>query len=280
MSSDDRSDKSTSALQAYLKEIRHIDPLPMSEEMKLARCGSEDALQELVKHNLKYVVKVASRYKGMGLSFTDLINEGNIGMIHAAKRYNPDRRVKFITYAVWWVRQSILQALAYQAKVVRLPVKQAGLLTKITRKVEKLSQKYSREPTMEELAAELQMRMPTLETIMRVYRSYMSLDSPLNSEDDTTRFVDMLEADPFSSVEEDFIRLCLHHDIEKLLKSLAEREELVLRMRYGFDEPPMTLEQIGSRLGLTRERIRQIEKTAKEKLKAKSGIKALEDYLL
>jgi len=218
-------------------------------------------------------------YKGMGVSLTDLINEGNVGMIEASRRYDPNRGVKFITYAVWWIRQAILQALADQAKVVRLPVKQAGLLVKVTRTIEKLTQKLSREPTREELARELNIKLSTLETIMRVYRNYMSLDSPLNAGDDTTQFIDMLGSDSENSVEEDFIRLCLHHDMEKLLGCLSKREETILRMRYGFDEPPMTLEQIGRQMSLTRERIRQIEKVAKEKLRAKTGIRILEDYL-
>lgn len=248
--------------------------------MALARQGGEKALQELVKHNLKYVVKVAGRYKGMGLSFADLINEGNIGMIMAAQRYKADKNVKFITYAIWWIRQSIIKALADQAKVVRLPVKQAGLLLKVSKCINKMRQELSREPTMDELASEMNIKISSLDTIMRVYRSHMSLDSPLKDDDDSSaRFIDMLESGSGNCVEEDFVRLCLHHDIEQLLKTLTEREEAIMRMRFGFDEPPITLEGIGRRVGLTRERIRQIEKLAKEKLRSKTGIKVLEDYL-
>jgi len=272
-------ERDTSSLSAYLREISHLNPLSKSEEMALARAGGEKALQELVKHNLKYVVKVAGRYKGMGLSFSDLINEGNIGMIMAAQRYRADKEVKFITYAVWWIRQSIIKALADQAKVVRLPVKQAGLLLKVSRCIGKMRQQLSREPGMDELAREMKIKPSTLDTIMRVYRSYMSLDSPLKNDDNSTLFIDMLESEPGNSVEEDFIRLCLHHDIEKLLKTLTQREETIMRMRFGFDQPPATLEKIGKHVGLTRERIRQIEKLAKEKLRSRTGIKILEDYL-
>ncbi|HEB72856.1 MAG TPA: RNA polymerase sigma factor RpoD/SigA [Nitrospirae bacterium] len=274
-----RFEQNTSSLSVYLREIGHFDPLSKSEEMALARAGDDKALQELVKHNLKYVVKVAGRYKGMGLSFADLINEGNVGMIMAAQRYREDKGVKFITYAVWWIRQSIIKALADQAKVVRLPVKQAGLLLKVSRCIDKMRQKLSREPAMDELAHEMEIKLSTLETIMRVYRGYMSLDSPLKDEDNSTLFIDMLESESGNCIEEDFIRLCLHHDIEKLLKTLTKREEVIIRMRFGFDQPPATLERIGKRVGLTRERIRQIEKLAKEKLRSKTGIKILEDYL-
>ncbi len=200
-------------------------------------------------------------------------------MIMAAQRYRADKGVKFITYAVWWIRQSIIKALADQAKVVRLPVKQAGLLLKVSRCIDKMRQKLSREPAMDELAREMKIKPSTLETIMRVYRGYMSLDSPLKDEDNSTLFIDMLESESSNCVEEDFIRLCLHHDIDKLLKTLTKREEVIMRMRFGFDQPPATLERIGKRVGLTRERIRQIEKLAKEKLRSKTGIKILEDYL-
>lgn len=271
-------DEDVNPLQAYLKDIRGIHPLTRDEEVTLARTKTDAALGKLVERNLKYVVKVAHRYKGMGLSLTDLINEGNIGLMEAARRFDPERGVKFITYAVWWIRQSILQALSDQARIVRLPAKQAGLIFKVARAIEDLSQKLTREPTREELAAALGIKEETLLTIMRVYRNYMSLDTPLSGED-TTEFIDMLESETATSVEEDFIQLCLRHDIEKLLGGLDARGEKVLRLRFGFDGPPMTLEQIGGVLGLTRERIRQLEKEAKRKLMTLAGIKALEEYL-
>lgn len=275
----DGSDSHGDPMRAYLKEISGLNPLTRAEERKLALLGDKRSLDTLVVRNLKYVVRVANRYKGMGLGLSDLINEGNIGLIEAARRFDPDRKVKFITYGVWWIRQSILRALAEQSRVVRLPVKQAGLIKKITRAVSKLKQKNQKEPDMEELAKELRMKQTTLEAVMRVFREYMSLDSPLSDEEGSVRFIDMMEADPDHSVEDDFITLCLHHDIDRLLGGLPVKEEEVLRLRFGFDEPPMTLEEVGKRVGLTRERVRQIEKSAKLKLRSRHNLSLLEDYL-
>lgn len=269
----------SSTLSSYLAEIRNITPLSKAEELKLAQVGDEKSRQELVRRNLKYVVMVANRYKGLGLSVIDLINEGNIGMIEASKRFDPERKVKFITYAVWWIRQAILQALSDHARIVRLPVKQAGLMQKITRNIEEMTKKNSKEPSVEDLAEEMGLKVSALETVMRVYRTYMSLDTPLNGEDDSVEFLDMLQTTGQNSIEEDFIQLCLHHDVGKMLEGLSERERQVIKLRYGFDSPPMTLEVIGAKLGLTRERIRQIEKIAKEKLRARSGARILEEYL-
>lgn len=271
-------DSDGDSLNAYLRDISDIHPLSKAEERHLADTGDDESLRKLVERNLKYVVMVANHYKGMGISLPDLINEGNVGMMQAALRFRPDKNVKFITYAVWWVRQSIFRALAEQASVVRLPIKQAGLLSKISKAVEQLRHALSREPVLEEVAEKLMMKPVSLERVMRVYRGYMSLDSPLNDERGTL-FIDMLEADPEHSVEEDYFRLCLHHDIKKLMHKLPERQEAVLRMRYGFDEPPMTLAGIGKRLGLTRERVRQIEKSAKNKLRSAMSLTHLEDFL-
>lgn len=266
------------SLRAYLRDIRGLNPLTRAEETELARDGGEEALQKLVERNLKYVVMVANRYKGMGMSMSDLVNEGNIGMVTAAHRFRSDKGVKFITYASWWVRQSILRALAEQARVVRLPLKQAGLLSRITRAVEALTQELRREPRVDEVARRLRIKLSTLEIILRVYRDYISLDSPI-SDDNRQSYMDILQPEDDISVEEDFVRLCMHHDMAKLLGELPERDAAVLRMRYGFDEPPMTLEEIGKRLKLTRERIRQIEKAAKKALRAKTKVRILEDYL-
>jgi RNA polymerase primary sigma factor len=273
-SSSDRGDP----LAAYLKEISHLSPLSREEEKRLATSGGKQDLEELVTHNLKYVVMVANRYKGMGLSLPDLINEGNIGLMEAARRFDPKRGVKFITYAVWWVRQSILRAMAEQSGVIRLPVKQAGLISRTTKTIERLTHELKREPNLDEVAAAMKVKRQTLTTILRVYRDYVSLDSPLSDEDDTVRFVDMLESDPGGSMEADYVRLCFHKDIARLLSELPPRERDVLRMRYGFDDSPMTLEEIGKRMDLTRERIRQIEKVAKEKLRTRTSLKILEDY--
>ena len=266
------------SFKAYLKDIRGLNPLTPAEEMNLARDGGTDALHKLVERNLKYVVMVANRYKGMGMSISDLVNEGNIGMITAAHRFKYEKGVKFITYASWWVRQAILRALAEQARVVRLPVKQAGLLSRITRAVETMSKELQREPRVDEVARRLRIKLPTLEIILRVYRDYVSLDSPI-SDDNRLSYIDLLQPDMEMSLEEDFIRLCLHHDMAKLLDELPARDSAVLRMRYGFVDAPMTLDEIGKRMGLTRERVRQIEKAAKDKLRMKTKVGILEDYL-
>lgn len=266
------------SFRAYLKDIRGLTPLTHAEEMKLARDGGVDAIHKLVERNLKYVVMVASRYKGMGMSMSDLVNEGNIGMITAAHRFKSEKGVKFITYASWWVRQAILRALAEQARVVRLPLKQAGLLSRITRAVELLTKELHREPRVDEVARRLRIKLSTLEIILRVYRDYISLDSPI-SDDNRLSYMDILQPESEMSLEEDFIRLCLHHDMSKLLDELPVRDAAILRMRYGFENPPMTLEEVGKMMGLTRERVRQIEKAAKEKLRMKTKVGILEDYL-
>ena len=275
----DGSDSHGDPMRAYMKDIGNLNPLTRAEERKLALLGDKKSLDTLVVRNLKYVVRVANRYKGMGLGLTDLINEGNVGLIEAARRFDPERKVKFITYGVWWIRQSILRALAEQSRVVRLPVKQAGLIKKITRTVSNLKQKNQKEPSIEELAKELSMKPATLEAVMRVFREYSSLDSPLSGEEGSATFIDLMEADPEHSVEDDFISLCLHHDIERALNDLPGKEEEVLRLRFGFDEPPMTLEEVGRRVGLTRERVRQIEKSGKTKLRSWHNLSLLEDYL-
>lgn len=266
------------SFKAYLRDIRGLNPLTRAEEAALVRDGGEGALQKLVERNLKYVVMVANRYKGMGMPMSDLVNEGNLGMLTAVHRFKSEKGVKFITYAVWWVRQSILRALAEQARVVRLPLKQAGLLSRISRSVEAMTKELNREPRVDEVARRLRIKLSTLEIILRVYRDYISLDSPL-SDDTRLSYMDILRPEDETSVEEDFIRLCLHHDMAILLDELPARDAAVLRMRYGFEEPPMTLEETGKRLGLTRERVRQIEKAAKEKLRAKTKVRILEDYL-
>lgn len=266
------------SFRAYLKDIRGLNPLTHAEETSLAQDGGTQALHKLVERNLKYVVMVANRYKGMGVAMSDLVNEGNIGMITAAHRFKSEKGVKFITYASWWVRQAILHALADQSRVVRLPIKQAGLLSRITRGVEALTKELNREPRVDEVARRLRIKLSTLEIILRVYRDYISLDSPI-SDDNRLSYMDMLRPEVETSLEEDFIRLCLHHEMTKLLDELPEREASILRMRYGFEEPPMTLDEIGKRIGLTRERVRQIEKAAKEKLRMKTKVGILEDYL-
>ena len=265
-------------LWAYLKDISSIKPLSGKEEKILAAKGDQKSLNELVKRNLKYVVSVANRYKGCGLSLSDLINEGNIGLIEAAKRFDPQKGVKFITYAVWWIRQSILHALAEQAGSVRLPIKQAGLLYKISAKYRELFLSLKREPTSEDVAKVLNISLEDVESVMRVYRFHLSLDTPLKENEDTS-YLDMLASSTEHPVDEDILLLSLKKEIEGLLSELSPREKRILKMRFGFSKEPMTLEEIGKKIGLSRERVRQIEKRAKSKLFSKAKTNDVKDYL-
>jgi RNA polymerase primary sigma factor len=269
------------SLSSYLKEIRDIPVLSREEEQILARKmikGSKEAMDMLIRSNLKYVVSVANKYKGCGLSLLDLINEGNIGLIQAAKRFDPDKGVKFITYGVWWIRQSIMHALAEQSGTVRLPIKQAGKLYKIGEKYQELKQAHGREPTTDELAKELDQTEEEIDTILRVYRSHLSLDAPISDGEDT-RYLDLLESKDMPSIEENLVRTSMTNAVADLLEELPPREQKILRMRFGFDGDPMTLEEIGKKIGLSRERIRQIETKAKRRLRARARMKALHDYL-
>ncbi len=269
------------SLSSYLKEIRGIPVPTRDEEQRLARDmikGSREAMDQLIQGNLKYVVSVANKYKGCGLSLLDLINEGNIGLIQAAKRFDPDKGVKFITYAVWWIRQSIMHALAVQSGTVRLPMKQAGKLYKIGEKYQEFRQAKEREPTTDELAKELDQTVEEIDNILRVYRNHLSLDAPITEGDDT-RYLDMLESKDMPSIEEGLVRSSLASEVNALLQELSPREQEILKMRFGFNGDPMTLEEIGKKIGLSRERIRQIETKAKRRLRARAQMKALHDYL-
>ncbi len=269
------------SLGAYLKKISNIPLLSREEEVALARRiqqGDTEAEHDLVRHNLRYVVSVANRYKGSGLPLLDVINEGNIGLIQAARRFDPERGVKFITYAVWWIRQAIMHALADQSSTVRLPVKQAGILYKIAENFNKLQKKLSREPTNDELAEALSLPIEEMEALLRVYRTHLSLDAPVGEYEDTS-YLDLLEETSMPSVEEQVLHRALASEVNSLLESLPPRERKVLRMRFGMDGKPQTLEEVGKQMNLSRERIRQIEKKAKGRLKARARLKAVRDYL-
>jgi RNA polymerase primary sigma factor len=269
------------SLGAYLKKISNIPLLSREEEVAMARRiqqGDPEAEHDLVRHNLRYVVSVANRYKGTGLPLLDLINEGNIGLIQAARRFDPERGVKFITYAVWWIRQAIMHALADQSSTVRLPVKQAGILYKIAESFNKLQKKLSREPTNDEQAEALGLPIEELEALLRVYRTHLSLDAPVGEYEDTS-YLDLLEETGMPSVEEQVLHSALASEVNALLETLPPRERKVLRMRFGMDGKPQTLEEVGKQMNLSRERIRQIEKKAKGRLKARARLRAVRDYL-
>ncbi|MFQ5691548.1 MAG: sigma-70 family RNA polymerase sigma factor [Nitrospinota bacterium] len=248
------------SLSSYLKEIRNIPVLTREEEQALARKvikGDREAMDKLIRSNLKYVVSVANKYKGCGLSLLDLINEGNIGLIQAAKRFDPNKGVKFITYAVWWIRQAIMHALAEQAGTVRLPIKQAGKLYKIGEKYQELKQANGREPTTDELAKELDQTAEEIDSILRVYRSHLSLDAPISDGDDTS-YLDLLESKDIPSVEENLVRSSLHQVVEEMLAELSPRERQILQMRFGFEREPMDLAEIQKEMGLSGEAIRNL----------------------
>jgi RNA polymerase primary sigma factor len=277
----DRYSVTGDSLQAYLRKIEKIPLLTRAEEVELAtraQAGEQEALDKFIRSNLRYVVTVARKYIGCGLSLSDLINEGNIGLIQAAKRFDPGRGVKFITYAVWWIRQAIMHALAEQGGTVRLPLKQMGTLYKIAESYRDHMRRTGSEPSSVDLEQALDLSPEEVETILRVYRSYLSLDAPISSEGDVSH-LDLLQSKTLPSVEEMYIKSTLAQEMRELLSQLPAREQQILRLRFGFDDEPQTLEEIGKMLGLSRERVRQIEKRAKDLLRSKAKTKALKDYL-
>jgi RNA polymerase primary sigma factor len=268
-------------IAAYLKDIGNINPLTREEEELLGRKiakGNKKAVDELVKHNLKYVVTVANKYRGCGISLCDLINDGNIGLIHSAHKFDSTRKVKFITYAVWWIRQSIMHAIARHSGSVRLPIKQVGISSKVDELCRKMLQSKNREPTMEELGTALGLPQEELEAILRVYRTHLSLNTPIKDQIANSYLDFIMEKEPLS-MESGMIQKDLSAEMLEILKELPERESLIIKLRFGFDGAPMTLEEIGKITCLSRERVRQIEKRAKENLRSKSKTQLLKEYL-
>ena len=258
-------------LTQYMAEIGKIKILTREEEIKLAehiKAGDPKAIQEMVRRNLKYVVTVANKYRGLGISLQDLIEEGNIGLIQAAKRFDVSKNVKFITYAVWWIKQAIMHSLAEQSGAVKLPVKQAGKVLKINKRSQQMLQDLEREPTQSELAKDLGYRDEEVNSIMRAYRTHLSLDSPLKDSEDTL-YLDLLENQSLIPFDDQLMQASLSAKVDELLEDLSEKEALILKMRFGFLGEVRTLEEVGKEIGLSRERVRQIEKKAKLKLKLK-----------
>ncbi|MBT3366523.1 MAG: RNA polymerase sigma factor RpoD/SigA [Nitrospina sp.] len=258
-------------LTQYMEEISRIKILTREEEINLAKAikaGDPKAIQEMVRRNLKYVVTVANKYRGLGISLQDLIEEGNIGLIQAAKRFDVSRNVKFITYAVWWIKQAIMHSLAEQSGTVKLPVKQAGKVNKINKRSQQMTQDLEREPTQSEIAKSLGFGDEEINSIMRAYRTHLSLDSPLK-DDENTPYLDLLENQDFIPYDDQLMQELLNNKVDQLLEDLSEREAKILKMRFGFFGEVKTLEEIGKEIGLSRERVRQIEKRAKLKLKTK-----------
>ena len=258
------------SLQAYIREISRFKPLSADDEKVLGRRiqkGDQDALQRLVESNLRFVVSYAKRYRGLGLSFLDLIHEGTLGLIEAAKRFDPERNVKFISYAVWWIRQAIFHALSEQTRAFRLPPKLSGMISKVVLARQQLAVQLERPPTAAELAAKTELSEAQVTDLLQVAGEDLSLSSAVG-EDGSLELGDTLEQDTIPSVELEMIRTSTEQQIRAMVAELDEKEREVIQMRFGLDgEDPRTLQEIGDALGVSRERIRQIESRAKEKLR-------------
>ena len=270
------------SLDLYLKEIGETPLLIKSEEVSLAKrihAGDPQALVQLTKANLRFVVSVAKQYQNQGLSLADLINEGNIGLIKAAKRFDEKRGFKFISYAVWWIRQSILQALAEQSRIVRLPLNRVGTLHKIGKAARNLEQEYGRIPSTSEIAEELEMTIEEINDTLRISNSHLSLDQPF-TEGENNSLKDVLEDEHAESPDKDVMTSSLRAEIERVLSTLTEREAEVITLYFGINrERALTLEEIGLRFGLTRERVRQIKEKAIKRLKHSTRRRNLSAYV-
>jgi RNA polymerase primary sigma factor len=266
----------------YLKEIGETPLLTPREEVALAkriREGDQDALERLTKANLRFVVSVAKQYQNQGLSLADLINEGNIGLIKAAKRFDETRGFKFISYAVWWIRQAILQALAEQSRIVRLPLNRVGTLHKIGKISSSLEQEFGREPTPDEIASELELSEAEVSDTLKISNSHLSLDAPFSTSEDNS-LIDVLEDEMQPAPDESLLKDSLRSEIEKALDTLTPREAEVINLYFGLNhEKALTLEEIGVRFSLTRERVRQIKEKAIRRLRHASRSKSLRAYL-
>lgn len=274
--------RETASLDKYLQEIGKVELLRPEEEVQLARRikeGDRAALERLTKANLRFVVSVAKQYQNQGLTLGDLINEGNVGLIKAAQRFDETRGFKFISYAVWWIRQSILQSLAEQARIVRLPLNKIGFINKINRAFAQLEQEFEREPTNEELSAVLKISVNDVLDTMRSAGRHVSMDAPVVQGEDVT-LMDLMPGDSNApSPENNLITESLRREIERALFTLTAREAEVIRLYFGLNETPLTLEEIGERFELTRERVRQIKEKAIRRLKHTSRSKILKTYL-
>jgi RNA polymerase primary sigma factor len=275
--------RESQSLEKYLQEIGKVDLLTPEEEVELAKRikkGDEIALEKLTKANLRFVVSVAKQYQNQGLSLSDLINEGNLGLIKAAQRFDETRGFKFISYAVWWIRQSILQALAEQSRIVRLPLNKVGSLNKINRAFSELEQNYEREPSADELSEQLEISAEEVETTLAVASRHVSVDAPFVEGEDNS-LLDVLENDKTPGTDEDLdYTQSLSKEINRSLNSLTERQCDVIKLYYGIGlKHPMSLEDIGDKFGLTRERVRQIKDKAINKLRTTNRSKLLKNYL-
>jgi RNA polymerase primary sigma factor len=274
--------RESQSLDRYLQEIGRVELLDPEEEIELARRikkGDQKALEKLTKANLRFVVSVAKQYQNQGLSLGDLINEGNLGLIKAAKRFDETRGFKFISYAVWWIRQSILQALAEQSRIVRLPLNRVGALNKIGKAFSTLEQEYEREPSASELAEELDMSLFEVADTLKISGRHLSMDAPFVQGEDN-RLLDVIQDERAPMPDHILIRESLSKEVERALNTLTEREAEVIRLYFGLGrEHSLTLEEIGEKFQLTRERVRQIKEKAIRRLRHATRSKQLRAYL-
>ncbi|HZX61958.1 MAG TPA: RNA polymerase sigma factor RpoD/SigA [Bacteroidales bacterium] len=274
--------RETASLDKYLQDIGKEELITTDEEVQLAQrihTGDQQALEKLCKANLRFVVSVAKQYQNQGLSLPDMINEGNLGLIKAARRFDETRGFKFISYAVWWIRQSILQALAEQSRIVRLPLNQVGSLSKMNKVSSRLEQRFERPPSADEIATEMEISEHKVEETLRISTRTISMDAPLDQDDDL-RFLDVFVSEDAPGTDEDLIRESLAREVQRSLSTLAEKEREIINLFYGIGVPHnYTLEEIGDMFDLTRERVRQIKEKALRRLKHSSRSKLLKTYL-
>lgn len=274
--------RETASLDKYLQEIGKVDLITADEEVELAqriKAGDQIALEKLTKANLRFVVSVAKQYQNQGLTLPDLINEGNLGLIKAAQRFDETRGFKFISYAVWWIRQSILQALAEQSRIVRLPLNKIGSINKINKTYAFLEQSHERPPSAEEIAKELDMTINDVKESMKNSGRHVSMDAPLVEGEDSNLY-DVLRSGESPNPDKDLLHESLRTEIERALETLTLREADVIRLYFGLgNQHPMTLEEIGETFDLTRERVRQIKEKAIRRLKHTSRSRILKTYL-
>jgi RNA polymerase primary sigma factor len=275
--------RESESLEKYLQEIGRVELITPEEEVKLARLikqGDQKALDRLTKANLRFVVSVAKQYQNQGLTLPDLINEGNLGLIKAAQRFDETRGFKFISYGVWWIRQSIMQALAEQSRIVRLPLNKVGLTNRIARAFSQLEQEYERAPSLEELANFLEVDIEEISATMSVAARHVSMDSPLSDGEDNTLVDVLVNSNADSADKKIMFKDSLQMEIQRSLSLLTPRQKEVICLFYGIGgDQPVSLEELGERYGLTRERVRQIKDKALEKLKTFSGSHLLKEYM-
>lgn len=273
--------RESDSLDKYLQEIGHEELISVEEEVELAqriKKGDRKALEKLTKANLRFVVSVAKQYQNQGLSLPDLINEGNVGLIKAAEKFDETRGFKFISYAVWWIRQSILQAIAEQSRIVRLPLNQVGSVNKINRVLNKFEQEHERRPSIDEIADNVDIPQEKIEEAMKVNSRHVSVDAPFAEGEDNS-LLDVLPNNDSPMADKKLVLESLREEINRALQTLNERERNIIEAFFGINQPEMTLEEIGDKYGLTRERVRQIKEKAIRRLRHNTKNKLLKSYL-